>query len=171
MVAGERLFVFDAGSGSVRNIGKLDFVHGRIEAVFVTPFHSNAKVPASGFGSSAQPFQLGPEGRVVVLKDDDLQIDAFLVDHAPIHPAVGYRIFQGPIRVGADGDFFSLLPGSTQVDVSRRFGGAPCATALAAKPHDDSPAAPPAARRDHFGPAAPGNCRCSVTLALPLLLS
>ena len=29
----QRLFVFDAGSGSPRNIGKMGFVHGRIEAI------------------------------------------------------------------------------------------------------------------------------------------
>ena len=283
VVAGQRLFVFDAGSGSARNIGKLGFVHGRIEAVLLTHFHSDhidglgelmlqrwvstantsplpvlgppgveqvvaglrlaygqdqhyrvahhgdTTVPASGFGGTAQPFQIGPEGRVTVLQDGDLRIDAFLVDHAPIHPAVGYRIqykgrtvvisgdtkksanvqrvaqgvdlllhealseplmaileagaqqagrpqlkkifndvlnyhttpeqaaevardaqvrflvlhhivpalplpgmdqaflggapgiYRGPIRVGQDGDFFSLLPGSTEVTFSRRF--------------------------------------------------
>ena len=146
VVAGKRLFVFDAGSGSARNIGKLGFVHGRIEALFLTHFHSdhidglgelmlqrwvstanNAPlpvhgppgveqvvaglrqayaqdqhyrvahhgqntVPAEGFGGLAQPFQIGPAGRVVVLQSPDLEIAAFLVDHAPIHPAVGYRI-------------------------------------------------------------------------------
>ena len=146
VVAGKRLFVFDAGSGSARNIGRLGFVHGRIEAVFLTHFHSDhidglgelllqrwvstantapvpihgppgveqvvsglrqayaqdqqyrvahhgeATVPASGFGGVAQPFIPGPDGAVLVLKDADLEITAFSVDHAPIHPAVGYRI-------------------------------------------------------------------------------
>ncbi len=41
VVAGKRLFVFDAGSGSPRNIGKLGFVHRRIEAIFLTHFHSD----------------------------------------------------------------------------------------------------------------------------------
>ena len=36
VVAGKRLFVFDAGSGASRNIGRLGFVHGRIEAIFLT---------------------------------------------------------------------------------------------------------------------------------------
>ncbi len=145
VVAGKRLFVFDAGGGT-RNIGKMGFVQGRVEAIFLTHFHSDhidglgelllqrwvstsntvpvpvygppgveqvvagimqaygqdqhyrvahhgdATVTASGFGGVARPFQVGPEGHVVVLKDADLEIDAFLVDHAPIHPAVGYRI-------------------------------------------------------------------------------
>ena len=191
--------------------------------------HGDATVPATGSGGTAQPFQVGPAGRVTVLQDGDLRIDAFLVDHAPIQPAVGYRIqykgrtvvisgdtkksasvqreaqgvdlllhealseplmavletgaaqagrpqlkkifndilnyhttpeqaaevardaqvrylvlhhivpalplpgmdqaflggapgiYRGPIRVGLDGDFFSLLPGSTEVNFSRRF--------------------------------------------------
>ncbi len=146
VVAGRRLFVFDAGSGSARNIGKMGFVHGRIEAVFLTHFHSDhidglgelmlqrwvstantaplpvygppgveqvvaglrqaytpdqgyrvahhgeATVPSSGFGGQARPYPLGPDGRTVVLKDGDLEIVAFAVDHGPVHPAVGYRI-------------------------------------------------------------------------------
>lgn len=146
VVAGKRLFIFDAGSGSARNIGKLGFVHGRIEAIFLTHFHSDhidglgelmlqrwvstanvapvavhgpagveqvvaglrqaygqdqhyrvahhgePTVPASGFGGRALPFTLGADGRVVVLQDGDLEIVAFVVDHAPVHPAVGYRI-------------------------------------------------------------------------------
>lgn len=146
VVAGKRLFVLDAGSGSARNIGKMGFNQGQIEAVFLTHFHSDhidglgelmlqrwvsnanktplpihgpagveqvvagfmqayaqdqhyrvahhgeATVPASGFGGQAQPFALGADGRVVVIKDADLEIVAFSVDHAPVHPAMGYRI-------------------------------------------------------------------------------
>ncbi|HXA47779.1 MAG TPA: MBL fold metallo-hydrolase, partial [Burkholderiaceae bacterium] len=146
VVAGKRLFVFDAGSGSSRNIGKMGFNQGRIEAIFLTHFHSdhidglgellmqrwvsasNATpvpvygpqgvetvvagflqaysqdqhyrtahhgetiVPSSGFGAVAKPFDVGPDGRAILLKDADLEIDAFLVDHAPVKPAVGYRI-------------------------------------------------------------------------------
>jgi ribonuclease Z len=146
VIAGKRLFVFDAGSGSPRNIGKLGFVHGRIEAIFLTHFHSDhidglgelmlqrwvttsntspvpvygppgveqvvaglrqayaqdqhyrvahhgdATVPASGFGGVARPFNLVLQVPTVVLKEGDLEITAFSVDHAPIHPAVGYRI-------------------------------------------------------------------------------
>ena len=54
--------------------------------------HGEATVPASGFGGVAKPFEVGLAGRVVVLNDADLEIAAFLVDHAPIHPAVGYTI-------------------------------------------------------------------------------
>lgn len=146
VVAGKRLFIIDAGSGSVRNIGKMGFPHGRIDAILLTHFHSDhidglgelmlqrwgsaahvapvpvygppgvetvvagfmqaygqdrhyrvahhgeATVPASGFGGQALPFTLGVDGRAVVLKDADLEITAFAVDHGPVHPSVGYRI-------------------------------------------------------------------------------
>ena len=146
VLAGQRLFIFDAGSGATRNIGKLGFNTGRIEAIFLTHFHSDhidglgelllqhwvagsnrtpvavfgptgvesvlgglrqaytldsqyrvahhgdATVPASGFGAAAKTFTAGADGRVVVLKDAELEIVAFTVDHEPVHPAVGYRI-------------------------------------------------------------------------------
>ena len=41
VVAGQRLFVFDAGNGASRNIGRMGFTHGRVEAVFLTHFHSD----------------------------------------------------------------------------------------------------------------------------------
>lgn len=158
VVAGQRLFVFDAGGGSTRNIGKMGFVHGRIEAVFLTHFHSDhidglgelmlqrwvstgntaplpvhgpagveqvvggllqsyaldrqyrvahhgeQALPAGGFGGAARPFALGADGRVVLLKDGELEIAAFGVDHAPIAPAVGYRISYKGRSVVLSGD-------------------------------------------------------------------
>ena len=144
--AGQRLFVFDAGSGSARVIARMGFNAGAIEAVFLTHFHSDhidglgelmlqrwvggtrreplpvhgppgvhqvlagfmmaygqdqhyrvahhgsATVPAEGFGGRASTFTPGPDGQVVVLKDGDLEISAFMVEHRPVHPSVGYRI-------------------------------------------------------------------------------
>ena len=158
VVAGKRLFVFDTGNGSARNLGKMGFVHGRIEAIFLTHFHSDhidglgellmqrwvstgntapvplygptgveqvvagfmqayghdrqyrvahhgeATVPASGFGAVARPFVVPPEGVVVLLRDSDLEISAFGVDHAPVHPAVGYRIVYKGRSVVLSGD-------------------------------------------------------------------
>lgn len=148
VVAGKRLFVFDAGSGSVKNIGKFGFSHGRIEAIFLTHFHSDhidglgelllqrwasaantvpvnvhgpvgveqvvgglmqayaqdknyrvthhgdTTVPASGFGAKAMPFQAGDAigQQVSLIKDQDVEILAFNVDHGPVHPSVGYVI-------------------------------------------------------------------------------
>lgn len=158
VLAGKRLFVFDAGSGSVRNIGKMGFVHGRIEAIFLTHFHSDhidglgelmlqrwvstssavtvpvygptgveaviagftqayaqdqryrvahhgeAVMPSSGTGGKALPFSTPADARIVLLKDGDLEIAAFSVDHAPVHPAVGYRIVYKGRSVVLSGD-------------------------------------------------------------------
>jgi ribonuclease Z len=147
VLAGTRLFVFDAGGGATRNIGRMGFNHGKIDAVFLTHFHSDhidglgelllqrwvagshraplpvygpvgvtqvvdglmqvyrqdqgyrvahhgdTIVPASGFGAQAIPFTPDDTGEpLVLLRDGDLEISAFTVDHAPVHPAVGYRI-------------------------------------------------------------------------------
>ncbi len=146
ILAGKQLFVFDAGSGSARNIGKMGFTHGQIEAIFLTHFHSdhidglgelllqrwvstgnkapvpvygasgietvlggimqaysldrhyrvahhgNQTVPAGGFGGLAQIIATQVDSRWVVLKNGELEVVAFLVDHAPAHPALGYRI-------------------------------------------------------------------------------
>ncbi|MFN0186009.1 MAG: MBL fold metallo-hydrolase [Aquabacterium sp.] len=154
VLAGQRLLVVDVGAGSVRNIGRMGFSHGRIDAVLLTHFHSDhidglgelmlqrwvagarteplpvhgppgieqvvgglmqayaqdrhyrvahhgaATVPPTGFGGLPRAFTLGPEGRVVVLREDDLEVVAFAVDHAPVHPAVGYRIaYKGRVVV------------------------------------------------------------------------
>lgn len=158
VLAGKRLFVFDAGNLSARNIGRMGFPHGHIEALFLTHFHSDhidgmgelllqrwvagsnraplpvfgpagveqvvqglaqayrqdqgyrvahhgdATVPRSGFGAQAMPFTPGADGRVVVLKDADLEITAFVVDHSPVQPAVGYRIRYKDRSVVLSGD-------------------------------------------------------------------
>ena len=41
VVAGKRLFVVDAGTDGVRNLGRMSYPIGRIEAVFLTHFHSD----------------------------------------------------------------------------------------------------------------------------------
>lgn len=146
VLAGKRLFVFDAGNAATRNIGRMGFAHGRIEAVFLTHFHSDhidglgelmlqrwvaggnraplavhgpagveqvvqglmqayrqdqgyrvahhgeATVSQSGFGAQALAFTPGADGRAILLQDADLEISAFVVDHAPVQPSVGYRI-------------------------------------------------------------------------------
>jgi ribonuclease Z len=147
VVAGKRLFVFDAGNGSSRNIGKMGFVQGQIEAIFLTHFHSDhidglgelmlqrwissgnaspvpvygptgvetvvggllqtysldrgyrvahhgeSVLPSNGFGAQVMSFEPpAADKRRVLLKDADLEIAAFLVDHNPVTPALGYRI-------------------------------------------------------------------------------
>ncbi len=146
IIAGKRLFVFDTGNASSRNIGKLGISHGRIEAIFLTHFHSDhidglgellmqrwvsagnaapvplygppgvdkvvsgfmqaygpdqhyrvahhgeKTLPSGGFGATAMPFAAPETGHIILLKDADLEITTFNVDHAPVHPAVGYAI-------------------------------------------------------------------------------
>jgi ribonuclease Z len=41
VIAGKRMFVFDAGSAAARGIGRMQFNQGHIEAVFLTHFHSD----------------------------------------------------------------------------------------------------------------------------------
>ncbi|MGB0920581.1 MAG: MBL fold metallo-hydrolase [Alphaproteobacteria bacterium] len=41
VIAGDRVFVVDAGSGGSRNLGMMRFPQGDIEAVFLTHFHSD----------------------------------------------------------------------------------------------------------------------------------
>ncbi len=159
VVAGRRLFVFDAGSGAGRNIGRMQLNAGQIEALFLTHYHSDhidglgelmlqrwvqgaattplpvhgpagleavlqgfqqaykadqgyrvahhneATVPPGGFGARAMPFELPADsGRQVLLSTPDLEIVAFTVDHAPVAPAVGYRIRYKDRSVVISGD-------------------------------------------------------------------
>jgi ribonuclease Z len=41
VIAGKRQFVFDAGSGASRTIGKMGFNQGQVEGIFLTHFHSD----------------------------------------------------------------------------------------------------------------------------------
>ena len=54
--------------------------------------HGPEVVRPSGAGMLAEPFSFG-EGQdsMVVLEEDGLTVTAFLVDHTPVVPAVGYR--------------------------------------------------------------------------------
>lgn len=146
VVAGGKLYIVDSGAGSSRVLSRMRLPQGRVEALFLTHFHSdhidgvgelmlqrwagggrNAPLPVygptgverviagfneayaqdfvyrvahhgadttppSGAGGAAQPFPRPAEGELpVVLTDGDLRVSAFLVDHAPVAPAVGYR--------------------------------------------------------------------------------
>lgn len=158
VLAGKRLLVFDAGNSASRNIGRMGFNQGAVDAIFLTHFHSDhidglgelllqrwvagahhtpipvhgpvgvqevvqglmqvyrqdqgyrvahhgdTTVPASGFGAMAQVFSPPADGHVVVLKDADLEVVAFSVDHGPVHPAVGYRIRYRDRSVVISGD-------------------------------------------------------------------
>lgn len=63
-----------------------------VDAGFRIAHHGDLVAPESGYGGT--PETLGPFGEdeaVVVFQDDTLTVTAFLVDHRPAEPAVGYR--------------------------------------------------------------------------------
>ena len=64
----------------------------RHDAAYRVAHHGAETLPAKGAGGVSRPFSLPKpgEGRVV-LEDGGLKITAFVVDHTPVRPAVGYR--------------------------------------------------------------------------------
>lgn len=158
LIAGPHMLVFDAGNGAHRNITKMGFQSGRIDAVFLTHFHSDhidglgelllqrhvqggherpvpvygpagveqvvqglrqayaqdmayrvahhgeAIVPPTGSGARAQAFSFTGQTVMPVYREGDLQVHAFEVQHAPVHPAVGYRISYKGRTVVISGD-------------------------------------------------------------------
>jgi ribonuclease Z len=62
-----------------------------IDNDYRTAHHGERIAPSQGRGLSAKEFTLGPNGRAVVIDSSTLKITAFLVDHGPVKPAVGYR--------------------------------------------------------------------------------
>ncbi len=145
VVAGTQLFVVDAGTNGLRNLLRMRYPVGKIQAVLLTHFHSDhldglgematirwvngantkplpvigpqgvqrivngfntaykqdslgrnghhgdAVAPLSGFGMVAQPFPVpAPRQLETVYAKGDVKIQALLVDHGPVKPAVGY---------------------------------------------------------------------------------
>jgi ribonuclease Z len=54
--------------------------------------HGPEIIPPSGAGGQAKPFDF-PAGKeeAIIIDEDGLKVTAFLVDHGPVKPAVGYR--------------------------------------------------------------------------------
>lgn len=147
VIAGSRMFVFDAGGAAAARLLRMELNPAQIEAIFLTHYHSDhidglgellmqrwvgaaaaqptrvygpigletvvngfreayrldqsyrtlhhgeQLAPPAGFGADAREFDIGtPDGRIVLIDEDLLQIVAFAVDHGPVAPAVGYRI-------------------------------------------------------------------------------
>jgi ribonuclease Z len=145
VVAGQHLFVVDAGTNGLRNLLRMRYPVGKIEAVLLTHFHSDhmdglgemstirwvngnntqplpvigpegvqeivegfdraytqdsfgrnahhgdAVAPLSGFGMIAHPFPVPALGQLEAVYDkDNVRIQALVVDHGPVKPAVGY---------------------------------------------------------------------------------
>jgi len=66
----------------------------RLDAKYRVAHHGAATVPPSGAGGLAKPFVLpaGEDASTVVVDEDGVRITAFKVNHAPVYPAVGYRV-------------------------------------------------------------------------------
>lgn len=161
VIAGGRVLVFDVGEGSARNLARMGVNAGRIEAIFLTHFHSDhidglgalllqrwiggshlsqtpiygpegvmdvvsgfdqayrldssyrtahhgrRIAPPTGAGGVAMTFHpeasKDPSG-VVVYEEGGVVVRAFVVNHAPVRPAVGYRIDYAGRSVVISGD-------------------------------------------------------------------
>jgi ribonuclease Z len=67
--------------------------------------HGEATVPPSGAGTVAVPFAVPAVGEApVVFSADGLEVRAFVVDHDPVEPAVGYRFDYRGRSVVVSGD-------------------------------------------------------------------
>ena len=68
--------------------------------------HGEEAMPPSGAGGDAREFDLGEDlmASEVVYESGDVQVIAFNVDHAPIFPAVGYRVNYKDRSVVISGD-------------------------------------------------------------------
>jgi len=146
IIAGDKLYVVDAGTDGLRNLQRMNYPAGQIEAVFLTHFHSDhidglgemgtirwasgdvdsplaiygppgvervvagfntayaqdfiyryehhgdTVAPIEAAGLAAHAFALPALGQLQpVFSDGDLRVEALVVDHAPVAPAVGYK--------------------------------------------------------------------------------
>ncbi|MBW2696560.1 MAG: MBL fold metallo-hydrolase, partial [Deltaproteobacteria bacterium] len=76
-----------------------------MDAVYRVAHHGNEVMPRAGAGARAHAFTPPEEGSAVTLVDQaGLRIVAFLVDHRPVLPAVGYRFDYAGRSVLVSGD-------------------------------------------------------------------
>lgn len=160
VMAGEQAFVFDVGSGSVRNLGLMGFPTTRLDAAFITHLHSDhldslgelllqawiagardeplpvhgpvgidevvlgfnaayridggfrtahhgeAVANPSGRGGIGQEITLpaGADSTATVYQQGDVTITAIRMSHAPVDPALGYRIDYKDRSISISGD-------------------------------------------------------------------
>ncbi|MBZ9651837.1 MBL fold metallo-hydrolase [Psychroflexus montanilacus] len=84
--------------------------------------HGEKVVPSSGFGGEAHSFDLGSDlmSSKTVYKQGEVEVIAFNVEHAPVFPAVGYRVnYKGrSIVITGDTKYTeSLIHHSNKADV------------------------------------------------------
>ncbi|WP_084398706.1 MBL fold metallo-hydrolase [Henriciella aquimarina] len=76
-----------------------------IDATYRTAHHGEKIANPQGFGARAAELSLPPGGRVAeVFSEDGVTVSAFLVDHAPVAPAFGYRVDYKGRSVTVSGD-------------------------------------------------------------------
>ena len=76
-----------------------------LDASYRIAHHGADLLPPEGAKATPHPIELGGDASSAVIYDQDgLRITAFLVDHEPISPAVGYRIDFGGRSVVVSGD-------------------------------------------------------------------
>ena len=176
VIAGDRGFVFDVGSGGVRKLGVMGFPMIDLEKVYLTHLHSDhidglgelmlqawvggertSPLPIEGpigtnkvVGGFVQAYQIdstyrvahhgadivnpggfgaipseitlpvGPGAQKVIHDDGELKITAIRVDHAPIEPALAYRIDYKDRSISISGDTVyndNLVSASKGVDL------------------------------------------------------
>ena len=66
----------------------------QLDKAYRIAHHGENVVPSSGFGGEPHIFDLGSNlmSSKTVYKEGDVEVIAFNVDHAPVYPAVGYRV-------------------------------------------------------------------------------
>lgn len=75
------------------------------DAAYRVAHHGPAVAPPAGAGGVARPFVVPADGEsAVVLRDGDLTVTVFPVDHVPVEPAVGYRFDYRGRSVVVSGD-------------------------------------------------------------------
>lgn len=77
--------------GVERVVGGLNEAYA-LDSSYRTAHHGPEVAPPAGAVMVAEPFHTsGPDATLVVLDEDGLRVTAFLVDHSPVAPAVGFR--------------------------------------------------------------------------------
>jgi len=82
-----------------------------LDAGYRIAHHGDAVAPASGAGGRAEVIDgFGEDESVVIFEEDCVKVTAFLVSHAPVDPALGFRFDYGGRSVVLSGD---TLPDET----------------------------------------------------------
>ncbi len=87
-----------------------------LDAEYRYAHHGDAIAPRSGAGGRPVVIDgFGADEQAVIFDDDGVRVTAFLVSHAPVEPALGYRIDYGGRSVVLSGD---TIPDETLMELS-----------------------------------------------------